>query len=242
MHPTSSLLSSIFIPEEFGTSIASSEDGSLVKDTDYALEHDINGALSIIKLNKIPYIDLSKYDHQRKQWYTHDQYGNLWRKYDPFEWLIEEGKVYTLPGLYVPIQGEDLSRYYSVYGLNGGDYYTTQTSSEVGLWFSDYNPISIKVNDVSLTDITDYSGGRNIIPKLDTINTTDNKEFYFDKNGIIYTNQDFAEYDESDIVLSFYVTIDTINVKCRMSTNTTGLCPYTPVVDFYVVKMTGENL
>ncbi len=241
MYPNSSLLTSVFVPDFFDTKVVSTKESTLVKDKDFTFEYSVDGLLSIIKLNKVPYLDLSKYDHQRRQWYSVDQYENLWRKYDPGDWIIETDSFYTLPGLYDPT-GIDLSRYYSVYDLSPLSYLTTTTAETNGLTLKVYSPISINVNDLEVLDITDYSKGTNIVPILNTINPDDNKEFYFDKNTTIYTNQDFSQYSDTSIIISYHVNVDKINVKFRMNTNTTELSSYTPTVDFFVVKLTGQNI
>jgi len=244
MYGNTSLLSSIFIPDHFETRLLSTESNTLIHDIDFTFEYDTNGTLSIIKLKKIPYIDLTKYDHQRRTWYYVDQYGNLWRKYHEGEFIIETQQRcirYDNTG-YPRIIDPTGYKYISLYGIGNIDGIWDEDVSSSDFEFSQYTPISISLNGLSLNDVTNYSSGESVIPKLDFINTEKNKEFYFNKSNTIYTNQDLNEYEIQNISISYYSNIDKIRLKCRMNTNMTGLSPYTPIVDYYIIKLTGQNL
>jgi hypothetical protein len=235
MYPISSLPTSVLIPDYFETFPVATENGTLLHERDFYFEHDTNGTLSIIKLNKVPYIDLTKYDIKRRKWYYVDQFEGLWRKYIPGDYVIEWGIDW------IAKWSNENPRYLSQEGL-GTAYFDDDLLEAAGLIVNEYAPIVLKLNDVVLTDISNYSGESNIVPKLDLVNTTNNKEFYFDKNTTIYTNQNLDLYEVFNLSLEYFVNIDKVNVKCRMNTNTTKLSNYTPIVDYYIVSLTGQHL
>jgi len=237
MYPNSSLLTNIFVPDYFEPKTVSTEDGTLKFNKDYTFEKDITDTLSIIKLNKVPFIDLSKYDFYRRMWYNVDQFGGLWRKYIPGDYVIEKDYVFSSKWLFAE------PRYYSQEGIDDDYYYLEPNAlNKRGLLVSEYYPISIKLNNLKLTDVSNYTGIDNIIPKLDYVNPDQNKEFYFNKDTTIYTNQDLNVYEIDNISLSYTINIDTVNIKCRMNTNVIGFDNYTPTVDYYIVSLTGQNL
>lgn len=233
-YPDSAILTSLFIPFYFEPKILSTIDNTLAIDDNIVFDQDSTGQTSIIRFNSIPYIDLKLYDYNRKKYYSTDQYDNRWRVYEPGEWVIESEEYWN----------EDLtySAYVSVDGLFNGDVISGDNDSLSEFIIKQFNPITIKLNGIQVTDISDYSGDRNIITKLDVIDPTNNKEFYYDKNKSIYTNQDLSLYDVDDIDITYYVNIKDINIHCRMNTNVTNLSSNTPIVDFYLIKLLGQNL
>jgi len=234
----SSLLTSVFIPKEFNPKLLKTVDGTLIEGEHFEYEEDNIGRKSIIKLIKLPYIDLDKYDHQRKKWYHVDKYDNLWRWYEIGEWQLETGSINDnsrAPNV-VSVYGLYMSK---MHNLEDAENKTLITET---LKVKPFAPITIRVNDWALTDISKYSGATNIQPKLNIVDPELNKEFYYNMGDKIYTNQDFALYGADNIKISYSINVDTVQVSCRMNTNLNKLSPYTPVVDFFIVKLTGQNL
>lgn len=232
IYPNSSLITSVYVPDFFDPTLVSTSDGSLVLNTDFTIEQDTSGSSSIIRLNKVPFIDLAMYDTQRRNWFYTDRFGGKWRFYRPGSYMIET-ETYLDANTRYPAA-------YSMDGFYNGEQKSVNDLSSFNI--SEYLPIRVKVNNYSLADITDYSGGQNVVGKLDNIDPTNNKEFYYDFKNTIYTNQDLSLYEAEDILIEFYINIDSINISCRMNTNITNLSEYTPSVDYYVVKLTGQNL
>ena len=100
----------------------------------------------------------------------------------------------------------------------------------------------VAVQNTPLTDITNYSNP-NVKPKLNTVDPVVNKEFYydFDQNKII-TNQNLDAYAPIDVLVGFYTTIDDVSVKCRLAANEKSVSNVTPVIDYYIVKLSGQDL
>lgn len=258
LYPVTSLLNSVYVPDFFKPKVISTTDGSLTLGDNFTIERDVNGLDSIIRLHRIPFIDLSKYDKQRRKWFSVDKYGGLWRLYDTGEWIVERGE-YNNVTAYETIPGSrelftiKTQAAVSMEGLLGGDVYDIHSSffDTTTMWkynalvdhkIEAYSPITLTVNKIELTDITNYSGNENVATKLDTVDPDNNKEFYYNFKDAIYTNQDLSLYNPEDIYLSYTVNISRVNVSCRMDTNITNLSPYTPVVDYFVIKLTGQNL
>jgi len=242
--PNSDPLTSVFIPYSFEPKLISTKDKTLLVDTDFTYQFDTRGRQSIIKLNRFPYIDLYNYDHDRKRWYYIDEYGNRFSVYTVGDYDLETNSNMS----YVSFNNKQYQ-----YQAKGVDLNLTllKYSDTLGVWGSQitqaypivqYSPISISINSEIVVDKTDYSGNQKIVAKLDEISPTRNRQFYYDFNGTIFTNQDFGAYDPTDIIITYYVTIDNVSVKCRMSTNSTALSNKTPMVDYYVLKLIGQNL
>tara|TARA_Y100000296_G_C5121630_1_gene230698 strand:+ start:329 stop:1042 length:714 start_codon:yes stop_codon:yes gene_type:complete len=232
LNPDTSLLTSVFIPYHFEPKTLSTVDGTLIINEGFTIEPDINGLASIIRLNTIPYIDLNMYDYTRKQWYATDQFNNRWRKYDTGDFIPEFNITSAIDSLFINMDG-----------LWGGELISDGDPGFSDFNFVEFTPIFISVNGVVLEDITDYSGDRNVvIQDLDTIDPINNKQFYYDKKSSLFTNQDFDLVEPNDIVITYMVNIKNISVRCRMQTNVKNLSPYTPVVDYYVAQLKGQNL
>lgn len=234
IYPISSLLSSVYVPDFFESKRVSTSDGTLIKDVDFTIERDINGRDSIIRLNKIPFLDFSFYDTQRKRWFATDKYGGKWRQYGLGEWIPEWNIFNGTNPKAAKVQ------LVSMDGMEQGA--VVSARSKPSYKFRQYKPIILSVNNFELNDIQNYSGGQTIVPKLDEVNPDRNKEFYYDFKNTIYTNQDFSLYEDEDILIEFTINISDINISCRMDTNIVNLSPYTPIVDYYIVKLTGQNL
>lgn len=227
------------IPLEFGTNILSTENNTLVYETNYNIVKDVNGLNSIIELSVPPYIDFSYYDNDRRMFFNIDTYGNKWRKYIVGDYILEEDKVLE--------DSDNVSvRYYSIDNVLKLKHDYLQIGDEnIGkdyidkLSFTQYKPISVKVGTQELTDITDYSF--NHTPTLNYINTSKNKTFYFKENKI-YTNLELLGYNINDIDISYSSTVNSVNVTCIMSSNSAAYSNYTPIVDYYMLKLTGQTL
>lgn len=234
--PYTSLLNSIYIPfyEKPKKRTFTLED--------FSIETDNDGTQSIINLNnespRFPFINISKYDFDRKDWFFYDSNGFPYRfNYIEGQWDLEP--VYGFPNVYfttetsyVPLQFDrELNFELGVYTelADGSQLYK-------GL------PIIVAVENDPLSDITDYTSISNK-PKLNTISPDVNREFYydFDQNRII-TNQNLAGFSASDIVIAFYTTIQNISIKARLSTNEKNIADITPTVDYYIAKLSGQNL
>jgi len=228
------------IPLEFGVTKLSTEiENSLKYNVDYNILQDENGLNSIIELVIPPYIDFSYYDNDRRMFFTVDKWGNKWREYNRGDYVIEDNSNISLSGRTSKI-------YYSIDNVlkNVKDYLRIGEFSTDGplineLSFTKYKPITVKVGTEELTDITDYSFNNQ--PTLNFINTTKNKAFYFKENKI-YTNLELLGYNINDIDITYYSTVNSVNVTCLMSTNTAGYSNYTPIVDFFMLKLTGQTL
>jgi len=242
---TSNVTTSINVPEEFGITKLDTLDNTLVLDRDFILKQDSYGIYSIIEFTNVPYIDYSKYDYDRRQFYNVDINDSLWRKYVPGDYIIE--KDYTIDRnahmSYVIFSMENvLPSYDSIYYGEGmpSENHELLTYLKV----EEYQPITISVNKQQLTDITDYSF--NIQPKLNDISPEKNMEFYFDKRNRIYSNIDFTKYDIDvnplNLRIKLYNTISNVNVSCYMHTNNSKYSNYTPVIDYYILKLTGQTL
>lgn len=240
--PNSSLLHHIYVPF-YELPIK-----QILTASDLSLEYDANGVLSIINLSSdsmkyTPFIDASKFDFERKDWFWYDSDGFPYR---------------------FTAQGETLSSWTleSVYGVPAVDYSTDSTiipilvektiTKELGIYTycnSDKTeklykgvPICVLVQNVALTDVTDYFNPNSNV-SLNNINTIINKEFYFDSaQNKILTNQNLAGFSPKDITIGFYTIVDNITVKCRLSANEGTVSEITPIVDYYILKINSQNL
>lgn len=228
--PNSSLLSSIFIPDYFIPRYINTLDSTLKYDSDYSFEIDNNGIRSIIKLNLTPFIDLSKYNFSRKSWYWIDSFDGIWEVVEPGYYNADTNEINNSSDIFVK----------SIEGYYNSEYISTN-NIDSSLVPKKYNPINIKINNVTLNDITEYSNPSNI-PVLNFINNDLIKEFYYDFNRTIYTNQNLDSFDSNSIEIGYYYNINSLRVRCIMSSNSTGLSSSTPVVDHYLLKLSGQNL
>jgi len=234
--PYTSLLSDVYVPF-----YKSPEQKTFQLDV-FQLEDDAGGQRSIINLNTdntkyLPFIDLKKYDFARKDWYYYDFNHFPYRlTYNTDNWRLQA--VYGIPTVN-----------YLTESLIVPEKFDKEITAELGLYIEfDSNkyyrgtPMLVAVQNVPLKDITNYSNP-NIRPKLNTVDISVNKEFYydFDQNKII-TNQNLDSYDPTNVIVGFYTTANDITIKCRMSANEKSASTVTPVVDYYIVKLSGQNL
>ena len=86
-------------------------------------------------------------------------------------------------------------------------------------------------------DITDYAF--NVRPTLDVIIPDRNPQFYVFNNRI-YTNTELSSYEDEQISLSYFYTITDLKVHGSLNTNSSNYSSYTPIVDYYMLKLTGQ--
>ncbi len=256
---TSLLSSCINVPNEFGINVLSTTDKSLVLDTNFNIAVDTSNISSILELETIPYIDFSKYDYERRRWFKIDRYGSLWRHYIKGDYIIEQNAIYDEQYHY--IQSDEFSGvYFSLENLfkssishSSYDYldynelaHRVYIKDELGIIVNNinygiisYKPVTLIIEGEEYKDITDYS--YNVHPELDYIAPKFNKQFYI-KDNKIYTNTDLTLYATQNISLTYHHTISDVRVHCEMSTNSDNYSNYTPVVDYYLLKLTGQTL
>jgi len=216
----------------------------------FSIEIDQNGTQSIINLRNdeetiIPFIDRSDYDSETRSWFWFDSNGFPFRI-----GYIEGSSNLTLTSIY------DFGTYYNKSIIinpndlkkeSGGKklgFYTIATvdGNKIDDRFYTGSPIILEIGSEIITDLTDYYNFQsNII--LTQINPEANKEFYFDAgSNKIFTNQTLNLFDPSQIILNFYTTNNSVNVKCRLKNNK-GMNNFsTPIVDYYVAKLHGQYL
>lgn len=248
IYPNSDPLTSVFVPYSFEPKLKSTTSNTLVEGEDFEYQFDTIGRQSIIKLKTVPYIDLYYYDHNRRRWYYVDEYNNRFSVYTRGDYILETCSNFnvginpTFPNIQFKYQANGIDLNLRLYKFNDESLWGT-TSQGIGVYpINPYKPISISINSEQLKDITDYSTDQVVNPTLDEITPSRNRQFYYDFNNTIYTNQDFGTYNSDDIVISFYTNINKLNVKFRMNTNSVSLSNRTPIVDYYILKLTGQNL
>jgi len=242
--PYSSFLNDIYIP--FYEKPKKMID---LKLTSSNIETDVNGMASIINLNidqqkYIPFIDISKYDFTRKDWFYYNISGMPYRlTYNTSNWLASP--VYGVP---------DINGYTD--SLNISNKFNKNVNVELGLYLDVTNsadsdntiqlykgvPISVAIANAPLLDITNYNSP-NIRPSLNIIKPNENREFYYDfDQNKLFTNQNLAGTDPINITIGFYITTNAVNIKCRLSANEISSSDVTPIVDYYIAKLSGQNL
>ena len=243
---TSNVTTSVNIPEEFGVLQLSTTTNTLNYKKNFNIKEDINGVNTIIEFDRIPYIDFSKYDHQRRTWFFSDKYGSLWRSYHKNDYIIELDEIFEEQwsdfrlGLVFSI--ENILKNIFPEGIHTND--GNQWQYIVDFNLTEYKPITIKLQDEEFEDITDYSF--NVQPSLDFISPNKNKQFYFDKNNRLYTNIDLFAFnideEPQNLEITYYTNVTDISVSCQMNTNNSKYSNYTPVVDYYILKLTGQTV
>lgn len=240
--PETSLLNHIFIP--FQVSPVEFEQNSSF----FTLESNELGIPSIISLttiegnNYIPYIDLSKFDGEREQWYWEDAYG-LFFKMIPDGDLEFRSSIYNgseiLQGVSVSYTHDLVGRTYSYDDTKKKDKLSYTFNNEV-LSFWQFAPIIITMEGVRLIDRTNYASSS--APVLTEVNTTENREFYYSfRQNKIITNQNLAGVRPEDIKIKFYTVPNEVSFKCRMAANNGATPFYTPTVDWYIAKLNGQS-
>lgn len=217
--------------------------------TKLQFELDRTGQTSIIKLenndgHKItPFIDLSKYDAESKDWLWYDDDGLYYR-------LTRPDGVDQLNNLY-PTRYSNITRVndslifdresFELSSSFSASYNESGEEVDGTYSFYKYSPIIVTINNWPLMDISDYSN----ITASDRLNRVNpgRPEFYYDFDGRLYTNQNLAAGDPKNIkVYYFSAGQNSITLSCRLSTNAGSAGYYTPKVDNYIVKLKGQYL
>jgi hypothetical protein len=217
------------------------------------IETGLNGLKSVITLcdgeNPInPFIDISKYDTETKDWFWYDSEGlplRISRHSNGVDWtltsLYKVGKYYNKKLTFNP----DVLLY-NQFGKNLGFYSKVTaiddiaTTDDIKVYSG--RPIFLELFGSVVKDVTDYDTFNTDITLID-IKANSNKEFYYDNIiNKLYTNQNLAGFDQSQIKLHCFITYNSIKIKCLMSGNS-GLKSYsTPTVDYYIAKLHGQYL
>lgn len=215
---------------------------------DFQLELDSTGLRSVIRLvdsagiRVTPFIDISKFDSETKDWYWYDSIDNL-----PFRFTNKSSAVTgTFKNMYPSVNtglktGMSIgtSQYSDVSGVWVSGYGST-TNSSLNNIFLKYTPILIVADNVPFTDLSDYSN-ISVTDNLDR--TTNTPEFYYDFEERLYTNKDLGGYNPNDVKIVMYsVGINEVVVKCMFGSSSNERAKITPVIDDYVVKLKGQYL
>jgi hypothetical protein len=210
------------------------------------IETGLNGLQSTINIENngdpiIPFMDLSKYDSETKDWFWYDEDGfpmRIQRSGD--NWVLiplyEFSRYY---GLQLIIDPNNLM--YNQYGKNLG-FYTLVISPVADVKVYCGRPIIVELFSKVVKDLTDYDTFSTDIT-LTNLNTEINKEFYYNLQlNKIYTNQNLTSFDLSQVKIHFFSTVNSVKVKCVLSGNS-GMNNYsTPTVDYYIAKLHGQYL
>lgn len=243
-YPESYLPNAAYIPAYFQP-IRHTLDGTQVQ-----FEIDSTGQTSIINLEtndgtKItPFIDLSRYDAESKDWLWYDDDG-LYYRLTRSNNIDELNSLY--PTRYSGIVRENESLIFNRNSIElSSSFAASYNDPEEGIVtgtysFYKYSPIIVTINNWSLTDISDYSN----ITSSDRLNRIDpsKPEFYYDFNGRLYTNQNVAGVDPKNVKIHYFTAgQNSITLSCRMSSNAGSASYFTPKVDNYIVKLKGQYL
>lgn len=217
------------------------------------IETGINGVQSTINIENagvqvIPFLDMSKYDAETKDWFWYDEDGfplRIQRHSDAVRWvLIPQYDFSQYAGHELTFNPDSLM--YDQYGKNLG-FYSLITEidgipANVTIKVYSGRPIVLEIFSKVIKDITDYSSFSSDIT-LTNLNTDANKEFYYNiQLNKIYTNQNLTSFDLSQIKIHFFTTINSVKIKCVLSGNS-GMNNYaTPTVDYYIAKLHGQYL
>lgn len=245
--PDSFLINNIYLPfyERPRVTIFNS-------DSQLKLETGVNQAKSVISIqedgkNVIPFIDISKYDVDSRDWFWYDDEGFPMRGY------IDYNNLFCLTPLY------SVSRYYGKILIIDPKIIkkdTSPLSKNLG-WYSNVDmidfvpitmnapkvyvgsPLILTVDDQVVTDMTDYYTFNNDI-SLTTFKVEGNLQFFYNSQlNRIYTNQDLTG---SKIELYFYRTQQNVKIKAVLSSNNGMNAFVTPTVDYYISKLHGQYL
>ena len=248
--PRSILLNNVYIPLLIEpTKIA-------INLSELRLEQDSNGVNSIIDLSIlnanqeyeaiVPFINLSKYDAETKEWFWYDISGFPFRReydYDDYTWSLTSAWGISAAGGYTN----------NLYINPELTFFDRDSSQELGLalfantlinWSGNFyqgNPLVVTIDNSPLKDLTDYS--TTSTPSLTSVNQLANPEFYYnlEQNKII-TNQNLSAYDPLKVQVRCYTMDNSVSLKCSMSANGNGDSNVSPVVDYYIIKLNGQSL
>lgn len=250
--PETSLPGSVYIPFY---SVPTRRIGTV---SDFQIESNAQGLQSIInlmsnQLSIFPFFDISKYDGERRGWLWEDANGLFFKllpKGDKeFDSIITAlgWSDNPIPINYI-LSGVDISRSVPISDLflsisddsSNSNFFKRRYVSLFGEAFYRYDPIQVVINGIPLIDKTDYSGlGQSV---LSDTKTDINAEFYYNfKENKIYTNQNMAGVQANSVIVKFFININTVSILNNMSTNVSTNAPYTPVVDYYILKLNGQN-
>lgn len=216
------------------------------------LEADVNGVTSIINLVTdtvedgispvVPFIDIGKFDSETKDWSWVDGSGfpyRIQRNSTDDGWVLKALWPINHVGIELDIDPTILT--YDEEGKELG-FYSTATNGSLEDRMYPSNPIMVTIEGKILQDKTVY-GSENLTTGLTELNTNLNPEFYYNPiNNKIYTNQNLLGVNPRNIKIYFYDSINNVSVKARLSTNSGGSSYYTPIVDYYIVKLNGQFL
>lgn len=244
--PKTFLINNIYLPFYESPKIVIFTIGDQLK-----LETGINQVKSVISIQEndkqvIPFLDISKYDSESRDWFWYDTDGFPMRSYI-------DGENYCLTSLY------PVSNYYNkIITINNLSLKKDTTASSKNLgWYSFIktidgvdvidqelkvytgSPIILSIDDNIATDRTDYYNYNNDI-SLTEFKVDGNIEFYYNTLlNRIYTNQDLTG---AKIELYFFRSEQIVKVKSVLSSNI-GMDSYiTPTVDYYISKLHGQYL
>lgn len=204
------------------------------------LELDNAGRASVIRLVDIdgnrllPFIDISKYDSETKDWFI---YYNVER----LPYRVTQGSAFNLyPSDLGTVQ--DFSVTETVFNTTTKE--IQLSCSGVGhpsLTFIKYAPIILTVENELYNDLTDYSTITAAPDRLAPLSST--KEFYYDFEERLYTNQNLAGINPANIKIIFSrVGDNNVTLKCSVSSNSGNKPKQTPVVNDYILKLKGQYL
>jgi len=232
--PETALLNSINIPKYVEPVLKEKTLSQLT------LETDSTGVSSIIKITDgkdlvIPYIDLSKYDHESRDWYHYDSRNTpvFIRLGSPLHY-----PYYTYNKFNIGKLVDGLVTLRKQFDKEKRQAYVVTIESEERLYYA--APILLTINGVVINDVTDYV--RFSSPKLTNVDVVNNKEFFYDFGSRIYTNQSLTSYDPDSVVIYYYENPNTISVKSRISSNIGVSSSTTPIIDYYILKLRGQDL
>lgn len=248
--PESSLLNNIYVPNYSEPELIAKQLNSL--DT----EVDINGVRSIIKLSKddqyfSPFIDMSKFDIDSKDWYwyTYTSFNSPTTGFIPYKINIS-GNVVTFNSVLGYRDDLDLGGYSSFskstvynfkFDINKRVIYFPSSRADFQIVSKfQYRPIIITINGQPLTDLTDY-GNLTTDIALSPIDSS-KTEFYYNFEDKLYTNQNLDGLDPDSVTIYYYQNLQTISVKTRIRSNTGRSSYYTPTIDYFIVKLNGQYL
>jgi hypothetical protein len=205
-----------------------------------SFEFDSNGIQSIIRLtdndgNKItPFIDLSKYDSETKNWFIYYTGDRLPYRYDGIN-------IYNM---YPSTIGNQTNFRETV------EYFDRSTNEIILSGYSDqidplvfyrYSPVFLVVENQLYKDLTDYT---NITVASDRLSrSTSVSEFYYDFEGRLFTNQNLSNVANTDIKIIFNrISNNSLIVKSLIAANSGSRPLKTPTIDDYIIKLKGQYL
>lgn len=249
--PDSVLLNNIYIP------FATHPEKKMITLKQASTLQDNNGIHSIIDLNLIdnikPFIDLSKFDLETKDW--------LWYDLEGFPYRLQYLNSSTIWNL-VPIWGISNVSFTDISNIELNlkkSFFDSESPEEIGIAINgQLNPVNIQnpvtyqkfyqgsplivtIEGNPIIDITQYASMES--PVLTDYNVSANPQFYFNaQQSRIYTNQNLLSYDASSIKIYFYTLPQDVSVQCRLKSNGNGESYVSPIVDYYIVKLNGQSI